>query len=82
MSGQPPDYVQRTRQAWTRTGLSVVGVSAVVARLALLEHSWAALVVAAGALACSVGAVLARSVAATVAAVSCTAIAALTLILL
>ncbi len=46
MTEGTPDYVDRTALAWIRTGLSVVGASGVVARLAALDRSWAAFGVA------------------------------------
>lgn len=59
MSSQLPDYVQRTALAWTRTALTLAVVSAVVARLAALDRSWAALAVAAVGLALAVATLLA-----------------------
>lgn len=58
MRPQTPDYVERTALAWVRTGLSLVGVDAVVARLATLERSWAALGTATVGLVCAVALVL------------------------
>lgn len=80
MSRPDQDHVQRTRQAWVRTGLSVIGGGVVVTRLALLDRSWSALAVAGAALGCGVYAIVARSVPATVVAVCCVGVGAFALI--